>query len=228
MSGLLALTAVADEPAPTLESVINTYRADVLLESDGSVEASPLFMTQAERRLAFAHFDQLYPTATVAASGAGEPLPATPADLTAIPFSANEASHTLGDWLHNQQLMGLIVVKDGAVLMEHYAPDHAIDSRWVTFSVTKSVTSLLIGAAIHDGYIDSVDDPIVKYLPRLAGSEYGRSRVSDILQMSSGIAWNEDYEDPESDVARAAALNGVALTNYLVCTAAGGSPRRSV
>jgi CubicO group peptidase (beta-lactamase class C family) len=85
----------------------------------------------------------------------------------------------------------------------------------VTFSVTKSVTSLLIGAAIHDGYIDSVDDPIVKYLPRLAGSEYGRSRVSDILQMSSGIAWNEDYEDPESDVARAAALNGVALTNYL-------------
>ena len=215
VSGLLALTAVADEPAPTLESVINTYRADVLLESDGSVEASPLFMTQAERRLAFAHFDQLYPTATVAASGAADPLPATPADLTAIPFSANEASHTLGDWLHNQQLMGLIVVKDGAVLMEHYAPDHAIDSRWVTFSVTKSVTSLLIGAAIHDGYIDSVDDPIVKYLPRLAGSEYGRSRVSDILQMSSGIAWNEDYEDPESDVARAAALNGVALTNYL-------------
>ena len=101
VSGLFALSAVADEPAPTLESVINTYRADVLLESDASVEASPLFMTRAERRLAFAHFDQLYPTATVAASGAGAPLPATPADLTAIPFSANEASHTLGDWLHN-------------------------------------------------------------------------------------------------------------------------------
>ena len=58
--------------------------------------------------------------------------------------------------------------------MEHYAPDHAKDSRWVTFSVTKSVTSLLIGAAIQDGYIDSADDPIVKYLPRLAGTEYGR------------------------------------------------------
>ena len=215
LSGLLVLSAVADEPAPTLESVINTYRADAVLETDGSVETSPLFMTQAERRLAFAHFDQLYPTATVAASGVGEPLPATPADLSAISFSADEVSHTLGEWLQNQQLMGLIVVKDGAVMMEHYAPDHAIDSRWVTFSVTKSVTSLLIGAAIHDGYIDSVDDPIVKYLPRLAGSEYGRSRVSDILQMSSGIAWNEDYEDPESDVARAAALNGVALTNYL-------------
>ena len=129
-SGLLALSAAADESAPTLESVINTYRADAVLETDGSVETSPLFMTQAERRLAFAHFDQLYPTATVAASGGAEPLPATPADLTAIPFSANEASHTLGDWLHNQQLMGLIVVKDGAVLMEHYATDHAVDSRY--------------------------------------------------------------------------------------------------
>ncbi|MDA9798476.1 hypothetical protein N9C39_06990, partial [Luminiphilus sp.] len=74
VSGLLVLSAFADEPAPTLESVINTYRADVLLETDASVEASPLFMTQAERRLAFAHFDQLYPTATVAASGMGEPL----------------------------------------------------------------------------------------------------------------------------------------------------------
>jgi CubicO group peptidase (beta-lactamase class C family) len=111
--------------------------------------------------------------------------------------------------------MGLVVVQDGKVLMEHYAPDHGADVPWVTFSVTKSVTSLLIGAAIHDGYIDSVTDPIVKYLPRLAGSEYGKSRVQDILQMASGIAWNEDYEDPESDVARAAALNGVALTDYL-------------
>lgn len=215
LSGLLAFTAYADEPAPTLESVINTYRADAVLETDGSIETSPLFMTQAERRLAFAHFDKLYPTATVAASGVGKPLPAMATDLTAITFLANEASHTLGDWLQNEQLMGLMVVTDGAVLMEHYAPDHSSDSRWVTFSVTKSVTSLLIGAAIHDGYIDSVDDPIVKYLPRLAGSEYGRSRVSDILQMASGIAWNEDYEDPESDVALAAALNGVALTNCL-------------
>ena len=71
VSGLLAFTAFADEPAPTLKSVINTYRADGVLETDGSVEKSPLFMTQAERRLAFAHFDQLYPTATVVASGVG-------------------------------------------------------------------------------------------------------------------------------------------------------------
>ncbi len=205
----------ADDPAPTLDTVIAKYRADVLLDSGSSTEASPLFMTLAERRLAFAHFDALYPTRTVHADVKAEPLPEALADLTQIPFTANDADLTLADLLQSEHLLGLIVVKNGDVLMEHYAPDHAKDSRWVTFSVTKSVTSLLIGAAIQDGYIDSTDDPIVKYLPRLAGTEYGESRVRDILQMASGIAWNEDYQDPESDVARAGALNGVELTDYL-------------
>lgn len=205
----------ADDPAPTLDTVIAKYRADVLLDSGSSTEASPLFMTLAERRLAFAHFDALYPTRTVHADVKAEPLPEALADLTQISFTANDADLTLADLLQSEHLLGLIVVKNGEVLMEHYAPDHAKDSRWVTFSVTKSVTSLLIGAAIQDGYIDRTDDPIVKYLPRLAGTEYGESRVRDILQMASGIAWNEDYQDPESDVARAGALNGVELTDYL-------------
>ena len=205
----------ADDPAPTLDTVIAKYRADVLLDSGSSTEASPLFMTLAERRLAFAHFDALYPTRTVHADVKAEPLPEALADLTQISFTANDADLTLADLLQSEHLLGLIVVKNGEVLMEHYAPDHAKDSRWVTFSVTKSVTSLLIGAAIQDGYIDSTDDPIVKYLPRLAGTEYGESRVRDILQMASGIAWNEDYQDPESDVARAGALNGVEVTDYL-------------
>lgn len=205
----------ADEPVPTLDTVIAQYRADVLLDSGSSTESSPLFMTLAERRLAFAHFDALYPTRPVQANGKGVPLPQALVDLTQIPFTANDEDLTLADLLQSEHLLGLIVVKNGDVLMEHYAPDHAKDSRWVTFSVTKSVTSLLIGAAIQDGYIDSADDPIVKYLPRLAGTEYGKSRVRDILQMASGIAWNEDYQDPESDVARAGALNGVELTDYL-------------
>ena len=112
--------------------------------------------------------------------------------------------------------MGLLVVQDGKVLMEHYArPIMDVDVPWVTFSVTKSVTSLLIGRGHSRRLYRQRDGPIVKYLPRLAGSEYGESSVQDILQMASGIAWNEDYEDPESDVARAAALNGVALTDYL-------------
>ena len=205
----------AESDTATLESVIAKYRADVLLASGGSVETSPLFMSQAERRIAFAHFDVLFPTRVIRSSGETSPLPSAPDDLSSVRFTANEKDMTVGELLDSEHLMGLLVVQDGKVLMEHYAADHGADVPWVTFSVTKSVTSLLIGAAIHDGYIDSVADPIVRYLPRLAGSEYGESRVQDILHMASGIAWNEDYEDPESDVARAAALNGVALTDYL-------------
>ena len=217
--GLLVLIGsgwvVAESDTATLESVIAKYRADVVLASGGSAEASPLFMSQAERRIAFAHFDVLYPTRVIRSSGVAGPLPSAPVDLSGVSFNANETDMTVAELLDSEHLMGLLVVQNGKVLMEHYAADHGADVPWVTFSVTKSVTSLLIGAAIHDGYIDSVADPIVKYLPRLAGSEYGESRVQDILQMASGIAWNEDYEDPESDVARAAALNGVALTDYL-------------
>ena len=217
--GLLALIGsgwvFAESDTATLESVIEKYRADVVLESGGSAEASPLFMSQAERRIAFAHFDVLYPTRVIRGSGVASSLPSAAVDLSGVSFNANETDMTVADLLESEHLMGLLVVQDGKVLMEHYAADHGADVPWVTFSVTKSVTSLLIGAAIHEGYIDSVADPIVKYLPRLAGSEYGESRVQDILQMASGIAWNEDYEDPESDVALAATLNGVALTDYL-------------
>ena len=205
----------AGREALTLDEVIAKYRTDRVLESNEEVESSPLFMTPGERRIAFAHFDALYPTVLLPASPTPSVLTAELMDLSDIAFTANEALHTLASLLQSQHLMGLVVIQDGKVRFEHYAPDHAKDTQWVTFSVTKSVTSLLIGAAIQDGYIDSADDPIVKYLPRLEGSEYGQSRIRDILQMASGIAWNEDYEDPASDVAIAGALNGVALTDYL-------------
>ena len=201
--------------ALTLDEVIAKYRTDRVLESSEEVESSPLFMTLGERRIAFAHFDALYPTVLLPASPTPSALPTELMDLSDIAFTANEAPHTLASLLQSPHLMGLVVIQDGKVRFEHYAPDHAKDTQWVTFSVTKSVTSLLIGAAIQDGYIASADDPIVKYLPRLEGSEYGQSRIRDILQMASGIAWNEDYEDPASDVAIAGALNGVALTDYL-------------
>ena len=205
----------ADSDIATLESVIGKYRGDVGLASRGSAEASPLFMSQAERRIAFADFDVLYPTRVIRSSGIASPLPAAPADLGGVRFTVNERDMTVAELLDGTHLMGFLVVQDGNGLMEHYEADHGAKVPWVTLSVTKSVTSLLIGSAVHDGYIDSVAGPIVKYLPRLAGSEYGESSVQDIMQMASGIAWNQDYEDLQSDVARAAALSNVALTDYL-------------
>ena len=81
--------------------------------------------------------------------------------------------------------------------------------------MTKSITSMLIGAAIQDGYIESVDEPLVRYLPRLRGSGYEGVTIANLLQMASGVRWNEDYEDPDSDVARAGGSNGMSLVRYM-------------
>lgn len=211
-------TALAGCTAPGVaETDDNTLTLEMIGQrvEAGETSESPLFMTQPERRLVFANTGVFAPVRTLAVGDAPLPLEPAPRNLGDIRYEANGNQYTIADFLTRHPLMGLIVVDDGKVLLEHYAPDHAPDSRWISFSVTKSVTSMLIGAAIQDGYIRSLDDSVVDYLPRLAGSAYEASTIRDILRMASGVDWNEDYEDPESDVSQAGALNGIALTDYL-------------
>ena len=66
-------------------------------------------------------------------------------------------------------------------------------------SVVKSITSTLVGVAIKDGYIKSIDDPVTKYLPKLAGSAYDGVTIENLLQMASGVKWDETYTNPASD-----------------------------
>jgi CubicO group peptidase (beta-lactamase class C family) len=101
-----------------------------------------------------------------------------------------------------QNVAGLIVVQDGRVRLERYGLGHRRDGRWMSFSVAKSVTSTLVGAAIRDGYIKSLDEPVTRYIPDLAGGGYDGVTIRQILTMTSGVRWNEDYTDPNSDVAR--------------------------
>ena len=75
-------------------------------------------------------------------------------------------------------------------------------TRWNSFSVAKSITSTLVGAAIKDGYIRSLDDPVTRYIRALRGSAYDEVTVRQLLTMTSGVKWNEDYTDVNSDVAR--------------------------
>lgn len=102
----------------------------------------------------------------------------------------------------HQRLAGLVVVHDGALRLEHYGLDFEKDERWTSFSVAKSVTSTLVGAALHDGHIRSLDDKVSNYIAGLSGSAYDDVTIEQLLTMTSGVAWNEDYEDAASDVAR--------------------------
>ncbi len=95
-----------------------------------------------------------------------------------------------------------MAVKDGKVVMEKYGLGRTPADRWTSFSVAKSVTSILYGAALKDGWIPALTDPVVKYIPELKGSAYDGVNLEEILTMTSGVKWNEDYTDPKSDVAR--------------------------
>ena len=97
---------------------------------------------------------------------------------------------------------GVMVLKDGEKRFEAYGLDFGPDQRWTSFSVAKSFTSTLLGAALQDGFIGSLDDPITQYVPELEGSSYDGVTVKQLATMTSGVAWNEDYTDPTSDVAQ--------------------------
>lgn len=171
-------------------SVAQTTPPTVELPQDQNV----LFWTQDQRDLAFRMFDMVSPVNTIRAGS-------TPLALrTAAPVAIDEA--TLDAYMERQRLAGLIVLQDGKIRLERYGLGFGAEGRWTSFSVAKSFTSTLVGAAIQDGHIGSLSDPVTRYIPALTGSGYDGVTVAQLLAMSSGVRWNEDYTDPNSDVAR--------------------------
>ena len=104
-------------------------------------------------------------------------------------------------YMKAQRTAGLVILQDGKVRMEKYGLDFTAQGKWTSFSVAKSFTSTLVGAAIKDGYIKSIDDKVSAYIPDLKGSAYDDVTIKQLLTMTSGVKWNEDYEDTKSDVA---------------------------
>jgi CubicO group peptidase (beta-lactamase class C family) len=147
----------------------------------------------------FRNIDRLFPTRTVARGDTVRALPASSRPLTAFEYTANGKQRDLYDVLSLNRVSGLLIVRNGEVLFEKYLLGNNETTRWMSMSVVKSITATLIGAAIRDGFIDSIDDPIVDYLPRFRGTAYDGVTVRHLLQMTSGVAWNETYTDPQSD-----------------------------
>ncbi len=123
---------------------------------------------------------------------------------------------SLDDYMKAYNVSGVMVLKDGQIILERYAAGRQPTDRWVSQSVAKSVTSLLAGAAIQDGKLH-LTDPVTRYVPELAGSAYDGVSVRDILTMSSGTAWREGYVDGSSDLFKyyAAAMAGDPVADFL-------------
>jgi CubicO group peptidase (beta-lactamase class C family) len=147
----------------------------------------------------FRHIDRLFPTRTISHGAFVSPLPKTSRQLKNVSFVSGGRKHDLFDYLSLNRVSGLLVLKDGKIALEDYELGNNEKSRWVSWSVAKSISSTLVGAAIQDSYIASLDDKVTKYLPKLAGGAYADVTIRNLLQMASGVRWNETYTDPKSD-----------------------------
>jgi CubicO group peptidase (beta-lactamase class C family) len=107
-------------------------------------------------------------------------------------------TYSLQDYLDRQRATGLLIIKDGKILAEHYQYGRHEDDHFVSHSMAKSVTALLIGAALADGKIRSLDDAAVTYVSDLKGSPYAYVTIRNLLRMSSGVKWSQYYA-PGSD-----------------------------
>ncbi|MEO5581014.1 MAG: serine hydrolase [Gemmatimonadaceae bacterium] len=184
------VSAIVPEPDsyPHAAEPIGTVRQiyDGVLEPDIAVNT-------------FRNIDRLFPTRTVTRAAAPRPLPSAASPLTNVSFSDGGRRYDLEEYLELNRVAGLLVLKDGRVKLERYRFGNSARTRWMSMSVAKSITSTLIGAAVKQGRITSLSDPVTRYVPGLAGSAYDGVLVRDVLMMSSGVRWNETYTNPASD-----------------------------
>ena len=143
--------------------------------------------------------DRLFPTRVVPCGATVHALPASYRPWPVIRFNVDERSCDLFDYLSLNRVSGLLVIKHGEIAFEHYALGNTPETRWTSMSMAKSITATLVGAAVQDGHIASIDEQVCRYVPALEGSAYEGVTIRQVLQMSSGVRWNETYTDPASD-----------------------------
>lgn len=155
-----------------------------------------LFWSVPQRDAAFRALDRLPILAksrVVAAGGMPSPLP--PGPPLALPLD-------LDAYMAQQRSAAIAILQDGKLRLERYGLGFDRGGRWTSFSVAKSVTSTLVGAALKDGKIKSLDDKVSDYIQEMKGSAYDEVSIRQLLTMTSGVRWNENYADPDSDVAK--------------------------
>ncbi len=190
-----ASTTAGDPPAAKVAS--NTAPGITITQPpqrDPS-ELQVLFWSDAQRSERFRVMEQWF---------AGHEVPAakSPRALPKGAALSAELQADLQKLMEDTNAAGIMVLKDGKVRYEAYRLGLGPTDRWTSFSVAKSFTSTLLGAAIKDGSVTSLNDPVTKYIPKLAGSAYEGVTVRQLATMTSGVKWDENYTDPKSDVAQ--------------------------
>lgn len=184
------------------------------------------FMDERVRVGAFSNLDKLLPHNTLQKAASPLPLPVAQPPPT-LQYRFENQPLGVEDFLQRQRVTGLLIIKDGQILVERYQYDRTPQHRLVSHSMAKSITSLAVGFALAEKKIGSLDDKVSKYVPELAGYPYGETTIRGVLRMSSGVQFTETY-DGKDDLAKFSSLQATkgtveALRAFTIREAAEGT-----
>jgi len=147
----------------------------------------------------FRNIQRLFPTRLVKRGAVVTDFSRAEKSLEDFSFTLDGRVYDIFDVLALNRVAAMMVVKDDSVVFERYFMGNTHETRWMSMSLVKTITVMLIGAAIEDGFISNIQDPITNYLPIFENTSYASVTVEDIIAMTSGVDWNEPYTDPASD-----------------------------
>jgi CubicO group peptidase (beta-lactamase class C family) len=180
LCGLFATTTTAQEMAGPRQVYDGAMRPDVEVKT-------------------FSNSDRLFPVRVVKRGTMVRNLPAAKTQLQNVQFEIGGKHYDLFDYLALNRVAGLLVLKNGEVALEDYELGIGPETLWPSYSMAKSASSTLVGVALQEGLIENLDEPVTKYVPSLKGGAYEGVSVRNVIQMASGVKWNETYTDPKSD-----------------------------
>ncbi len=166
--------------------------------SIGRQREAVLFWPQAKREAQFRRMYKRFPSDRAAHGVHVHALP----QGRPLTWAGQGDSAWFNRYMDRHHVAGVMVLQHGRIRLQRYALGFGPAQRWESFSVAKSVTSTLLGIALQRGDIRGMDDTLGRYIPELRDSVYGKVTVQQLLTMTSGVHWNEDYADPTSDVAQ--------------------------
>lgn len=147
----------------------------------------------------FRNTHRMFAARVVRRAGGVQRLERAPAPLADLPIRSRGNTYDLFDYVSRNRVAGLLILKEGRIAFEHYDLGNDETTRWASMSMAKSITTTLVGVAIRDGFVASVDDPVTRYLPQLGGTGYESVSIRHVLQMTSGVKWSDLQTDPESE-----------------------------
>ena len=176
-----------------LANIISFTSVATAQPSDAILEVRRRFMDPDINTLTFHNIDEIFETRKVSTAG---PVWDLPQQLVPLSFSYEFEGKVIAaaDFAERTYTNALLIMKDGKIVFERYLNQTNEDTHFLSMSTAKSITSILIGMAIAEGAIHSVNDRIVKYIPELKGSGYADVTIRQALMMRSGCNWQERYD----------------------------------